>query len=128
MRGTAPVMLVLVIGVAAAMVTSSGFAAVWGAPPPQVQDASERVEDNASDLNPNNSPISGPVSSSESEIVGLITSGLGTIVSLAGAVVLFPLTLMQLGMPAWAALPLGSVAEILVGVSIIEFATNREWS
>jgi hypothetical protein len=121
-------MLVLVIGVAAAMVTASGFAAVWGAPPPQIDKASDRVESNASDLSPNEGPVSGPVSSSESEIVGLITSGLGTLVDLAGAVVLFPRTLMQLGVPAWAAVPLGFFAEILVGVSLIEFATNREWS
>lgn len=127
-RGTAPVMLVLVIGVAAAMVTASGFAGVWGAPPPQIDDASDRVSESADGLNPNNGPVSGPVSSSESEIVGLITSGLGTLVDLAGAVVLFPLTLMQLGVPAWAAVPLGSFAEILVGVSLIEFATNRDWS
>lgn len=128
MKGTFPVLVVLTIGVAAAMVTASGFAAVWGAPPPQVDKASDQVDESAGNLNPNSGPVAGPVSSSESDVVGLITSGLGAMTDLAGAVVLFPITLMQLGMPAWAAVPLGSVAEILVGVSLIEFATNREWT
>jgi len=128
MKGTAFVVLVLAIGTAAAIVTASGFASVWGADPPQVQGASDRVEGSAGELGPNDQPISGPVSAAESDVVGLITSGLGSITELAGAVVLFPVTLMELGMPAWAALPLGSVAEIFVGVSIIEFAANREWT
>lgn len=128
MRGTPFVLIVLVLGASAGMVTASGLAGVWGSPPPQVDDASGQLNDSASDLRPSSGPVEGPVSSSESDVVGLIVSGLGAITNMAGAVALLPLTLIQLGFPAWAGVPIGLLAQTVVGVSIIEFATNREWT
>ena len=133
MRGITPVLIVLCIGVAGAMLGGSGFADAWGSPTPETTGAQEELNGSASDLQPANRPnddsvISGPVSSADSSIVGLIASGLGTLVNTAGAVVLLPMTLVNLGFPAWFAYPLGSIAYVVVGVSIIEFDTNREWT
>lgn len=133
MRGITPVLIVLCIGVAGAMLAGSGFNAAWSAPTPQASGAQDELNSSASDLKPANRDgddpvISGPVSAADSSIVGLIASGLGTIVSAAGSVVLFPVTLVNMGFPTWFAYPLGSIAYVVVGVSVIEFATNREWT
>ena len=128
MRTIAAVMVVLAVGTSGAMLGMSGFADVWGAEPPQTSAAQEELENQSGVLNPNEGPIEGPVSSSESSIVGLITSGIGSITDLAGAVILLPITLMNLGFPAWFAIPLGTLAEVIVGIGLIEWATQREWT
>jgi hypothetical protein len=133
MRGTVPVLIVLCIGVAGLMLGGAGFHDAWGAPSPQTGGAQGELNKSASDLQPANRPdndslISGPVSSADSSIVGLIASGLGSIVNAAGSVVFLPVTLVNLGFPTWFAYPLGSIAYIVVGISVIEFATNREWT
>ncbi len=128
MRTVDPVLVVLAIGVAGAMLGMSGFTAVWGADTPSVDRASDKMNESAEAVSPNNGPVEGPVSSGDSSIVGLIANGLGSLVDIAGAVVLLPITLMNLGFPAWFAVPIGSIGEIIVGIGIFEFATNREWT
>jgi hypothetical protein len=128
MRTTAPVLLVFAVAVAGSMLALSGFGAAWGADPPQTDAAQSQLDESADQANPNNTPVSGPVSSGESEIIGLIASGLGSIVDFAAAVALLPLTLINLGVPAWFAYPIGSIAYLLAGIGVIEFATNREWT
>lgn len=128
MRTIAPVAIILAIGVAGVMIGMSGFGAAWGADPPQTQGAQENLNDSAEDMNPNEGPVSGPVSSGESDVVGLIADGLSSLVDIGAAVVLLPVTLMELGFPAYFAVPIGSLAYILVGIGLVEFATNREWT
>jgi hypothetical protein len=62
MRTKAAVLVVFVIGVAATMILMSGFASVWGTDPPQVERASDRVNESASSVSPDDEPVSGPVS------------------------------------------------------------------
>lgn len=128
MRTIAPVLLVLVIGTSGMMLGMSGFTDAWGSEPPQTDAAAEEVESGAGSVGPDDEPVSGPVTSGESNIVGLIVDGLSTLVGIAGAVLVLPVTLMNLGFPAWFAIPVGSVAEGIVGIGIIEFATQREWT
>jgi hypothetical protein len=128
MRTLASVLVVFAIAVAGSMMALSGFGAVWGADPPQTQAAQDQLDDSAAQANPNDEPISGPVSSGESDIVGLIANGSSAIVDFAAAVVLLPITLIKMGFPAWFALPIGSVAYLIAGVGAIEFVTNREWT
>lgn len=128
MRTTMPVLMVFAIAVAGSMLALSGFGAAWGAEPPQTAAAQEQLNDSAAQANPNDQPVAGPVSSGQSDVVGLIANGLGSIVDFAGAVALLPLTLINLGFPVWFAVPLGSVAYLLAGIGIIEFGTNREWT
>jgi len=128
MNTTTPVLLVLSIGVAGLMLSMSGFAGVWGAPVPQTQGAQEEVEDSASDLSPGEGPNEGPVNSGESSVIGLITNALSAITSIAGAILLLPVTLMEIGFPPFFAVPIGLLAQIIGGIGLLEFATNREWS
>ena len=128
MRTITPVLLVLAIGTAGMMLGMSGFTAAWGAPAPQTDAAADAVNGSAGSVGPNEGPVSGPVSTGDSSIVGLIVSGLSSLVDIAGAVVLLPLTLMNLGFPAWFSVPLGLLAQAIVGIGLVEFATNREWS
>jgi hypothetical protein len=121
-------MLVFTIAVAGSMLALSGFGAAWGAEPPQTEAAQSQLDQSADQANPNDAPISGPVSSGDSDIVGLIASGLGSITDFAAAALLLPVTLMDLGFPAWAAIPIGSFGYLLAGIGVIEFATNREWT
>lgn len=128
MRTIVPVFVVLAIAVAGMMLGMSGFQSAWGAPAPQTASAQDQLNASAQNASPNEGPVEGPVSSGESSIVGLIVNGLTTMVDIAGGVVLLPLTLMNLGFPAYFAIPVGALAELLVGIGLIEFATNREWT
>lgn len=130
MRTTAPILIVLCIGVGGGMIGMSGFADAWGAPQPETTGAQEQLEDTSESVNPAGpeGSASGPVSSGESSIVGLVVDGATSIVGIAASVALLPVTLMNLGFPAWFALPLGSLAYLIAGIGVIEFATNREWT
>ena len=130
MRTTAPVIMILCIGVAGAMVSMSGFADVWGTPEPQTAGAESALEDSADSVNPTGEEgsASGPVSSGESNIVGLIVDGGRSLAGIAAAVVLFPVTMINLGFPAWFSLPIGWFVYTLGGIGIIEWGTNREWT
>lgn len=128
MRTIAPVMIVLALGVSGAMIGASGFSDAWGAPTPDTSGAQDQVDKSGSNLTPQQGPVEGPVSSGESSVVGLISDGLKQLVLVAGAVALLPITLMRLGFPGWFALPIGSIAYTIVGIGLIQFATNRRWS
>lgn len=120
-------MVVLCIAVSGSMLGMSGFYDAWGAPAPQTDAAQDRLNDSAADVNPSGGAVSGPVSSSEGEIVGLIVNGLTSLTDAAGAVVLLPITLINLGFPVWFAMPVGGLATFLAGVGIIQWVTNRVW-
>jgi len=128
MRTLAPIMIVLCIGVAGAMIGGSGFADAWGTPEPDTAGAERQLEESGEDVNPagEGGSASGPVSSGDSSIVGLIIDGSRALVGVLVGVALLPVTLMNLGAPAWFALPVGSLAYVVTGIGAIEFATNRE--
>lgn len=128
MRTIAPVMVVMALGVAGMMLGMSGFNDAWGAPAPQTSAAQEELNQSAERVDPQETPISGPVSAADSSTVGLIASALGTITDMVAAVVVLPLTLINLGFPPFFAVPLGLLAQLITGVGLIEFAVNREWT
>lgn len=128
MRTITPMLVVLALGVSGMMLGMSGFADAWGAKPPQTTAAEEQLNDSASGLNPGDGPVQGPVSAADSSIVGLLASGLGNLVNVAASVALLPVTLINLGFPAWFSVPVGLFGQLTLGIGIIEFATNREWT
>lgn len=128
MRTLVPLGAVLAIAVAGAILGGSGFAAAWGAEPPTTaQGAQDRLNQSSSGVQPSNSPIDGPLSQTDDSIIGLIGSGLGSIVDIAGMAAFLPVTLTNLGFPAYFAYPLGTLAQLLTGIGVIQFAINREW-
>lgn len=129
MRTTAPALVVMCIGLAGMMLGASGFEDAWGAPAPKTDAAQEEIQkaNNSSGVKGSDGPISGPVSSSDSSIVGLISDGLSGLTNIAGAVIVLPQTLINIGFPGWFAWPIGTFASALAGIGIIQFATNRVW-
>lgn len=132
MNGKAPVFMVLCLAVAGAMLGASGFADAWGAEPPKTDAAQDELNQSreADPINPgpNSTGVSGPVNgASGSDIVGLIISGAQSLASIVAGVVVLPITLINLGIPAWAAVPIGGLAEVIVGISLIQFVTGRDW-
>lgn len=127
MRTIATVVAVLVIGTSGLMLGMSGFEAAWGAEPPQTDAAADEVEKGAGNVGPNEKPVTGPVTSGDSSIVGIIVDGITSLIKLAGAVIVLPATLMNLGFPAWFAIPIGSLAELIAGIGLIQFASKRDW-
>lgn len=126
MKGTYPVMLVLALGIASMMWGMSGIGAVYGGPQDDLQ-TGEAVENTANESSVEGYDAdAGP--NQGGNIVGLIFDGIGRIVSVAGMVVLLPLEIHNLGFPWWFAVPVGMLAQTIAGISIIEFATQREWT
>lgn len=119
--------MVLSVGVAAMMLGMSGFTAAWGAPAPQTDAAVSELNRSNENFNASDPPVEGPVSSTDSSFIGLLTSGLQSVVDVAAAVVVLPLTLINLGFPAWFSVPLGLLAQFLTAVGVVQFATKRDW-
>lgn len=126
MRGIAGVMIVVAIGIASMMLGMSGFGTAWGAPDTGGSPAAAEVNDSASEVGPQGQPISGPVSTGDSSVVGLIVSGGQAFISFLGSVAVFPIVLIDLGFPPYMAVPGGILAQLLAGISIIEWYSNRE--
>lgn len=128
MRTITPVMIVMCIGLAGAMVSGAGLADAWGTDPPQTAAAQEQLNKNSDRVDPQGTPVKGPVSSGDSDLVGVIVNGITSLVKTAAAVAVMPVTLMNLSFPIWFAVPVGSFGTLLVGIGIVEFASNREWT
>lgn len=128
MRTKFPVLVVMALGTATMMWTLSGFGMVYQ------QDASDPITGLESDQAVNDSASNSPAgsegfsSSTEAQgdnIVGIILTGIQTIVGFASTVAMLPAEMMDLGWPSWAAGPLGTLAVVFVGIGIAQFASNR---
>lgn len=119
-------MVLFAIGLAGAFFAGSGFNGLV-----QGDGGTQQVSDVV-----NNSADGSVVGDSESltgsrettgdgSIVGLVIGGGRVIGSVIGKIVLLPFTLMQLGFPAWFALPVGAFSELVVSVGLIQFITGR---
>jgi hypothetical protein len=109
------------------MWSMSGFGAMYTADNVDDLDSGEEVSDAS-----NNSSVSkfdadaGP--NQGGNIIGLIFAGLDRLIGLAGLVLLLPAELHDLGFPWWFSLPIGLLAQTIVGIGIFEFASQREWT
>jgi len=125
-------MIVFALAISGAMFGASGAADVWGSETPQTDAAEDALDEQASQNNPNpndkeEGPIAGPVSSGDSDIVGLIANGLGSIAGIAAAVAALPTTLVNLHIPGWFASAVSPMILLLASIGVIQWATNRYW-
>lgn len=119
--------VVLCFGVAFAMIGGApGFAAIFGEDPDdhQTTRALDEIAEDAAVDGDEDDPggLSAEVAGdSEPTLVGVAISGGQFAASLVGAVALLPVTLMQLGMPGYAAVPLGGMAQIVALIGLVQF-------
>lgn len=128
MKTKTPIMIVLSLAVAGMMIQMSGLPAVWAGGVSTADQAQRELNESSGQLSPDeNAPVSGPGGTGDSDIIGLVTDSLSTFASIGAAVVVLPITLMRLGFPAFFAVPVGIVSELIVGIGVIQFGTGRIW-
>ena len=123
--------VVLCFGVAFAMIGGSGLGGAIFGEAPDEHDTIDVIEDNAENASVDEDDGGGLVadvaSDSEPTLVGVAISAGQFAASLVGAVVLLPITLMQLGMPTYAAVPLGGMAQIVAFIGLAQFVRGTEY-
>jgi hypothetical protein len=127
MKTTYPVLVVMALAVASLMWGMSGIGSLYTDDRMSEIQSGEDLEKTSE-----NSSVHGYNASAGpnegGNIFGLIISGAVRVSRIAGMVVLLPLELYTLGFPWWFAAPVGTLIELIVGIGILEFVTNREWT
>lgn len=122
--------LVLAFGLAFALLSGSGIgAAVFGESPGDAETTRtiEEVSNQSSVDKEEDGGLGADVTGdNEPTLVGLAISGGKFLAGLVGAVALLPLTLMRLGFPAYFALPVGGIAQIIAFVGLVQFTRLGE--
>jgi len=124
--------VVLAFGVSFALLSGSGIgAAVFGESPGDAQ-SSRTLDDISKDasVDPDSegSGLSADVGGdNEPTLVGVAISGGRFAASLVAAVGLVPVTLMRLGFPAYFAVPVGGVAQVIAFIGLIQFIRGTEY-
>jgi len=128
MRTIAVVGLVMCFGVAFALMAGSGVGAQIFGVDASGQPTIDALEDSGSDADVSEEGVSGDVAGdNEPTLVGFAISGGSFIIGLISAVALLPVTLGNLGMPIYAAVPFGLAAQVIATVGLYQFITGREW-
>jgi hypothetical protein len=123
-RTTFPLAAILCIALAAAFFAGSGFNAIVDGEA-NVEQVSDEVNDTANDSVGGPGELSGSRSGGDDSIVGLAIAGARNVGTFMALILLLPLTLQELGFPAWFALPVGGVLEIIVSIGVIQFVVGR---
>ena len=129
MRTKGVVGVVLSFSLAFALMSGSGIGpAVFGEDPggAEVSGVVEDASEDASLDEDDGGLIADIAGDDEPSIVGLVLSTGAFLTSLLVSVALLPVTLMRLGFPTYAAVPLGGIAQILAFIGLAQFLTGRE--
>lgn len=132
MRSKTVLGVVLAFGVAFALLSGSGIgAAIFGEGPGDAETSrtlDEIGDDAGVDGDGEGSGLSADVAGdNEPTLVGVAISGGQFAAQLVGAVALMPVTLMRLGFPAYFAIPIGGVAQIIAFIGLIQFVRGTEY-
>ena len=133
MRTKSVIGVVLCFGVAFAMIGGSGIGAAIFSENPEDHQTTRALDEIAEDAavdGDEDDPggLSAEVAGdSEPTLVGIAISAGQFAASLVGAVALLPVTLMQLGMPGYAAVPLGGMAQIVALIGLVQFIRGTEF-
>lgn len=115
------------IAVGALIWQMAGFASVVGPGPADDLRSGEAINDTARNSTINES-FSGDARASDGSLVGFSISAISAIFDLVGFIVLLPWELNTLGLPWWAAYPLGILGWIIMSFGLVQFAGNRRFS
>jgi hypothetical protein len=129
MRTIAPILFVAALGTAALIWGLSGFGAVYGVNDPvSGLESGDALEDQANDSAVSNQgQFNGSADNTDGSdnIVGIVISGISAVVQFATLVAFLPFELQRLGFPFYFAFPLGVLTQAIVGVGVVQFASNR---
>lgn len=125
MRGNVILGVMFSLAIAGSLIIGSGFAALYGLGDP-VGPVDDRVEEQSEQSSLKNGSIAGEnAPSQDSSIVSAIVDGAKRIMDIVSLALVLPYGLMQLGFPAWFALPVGTIAFIIGGIQVTQFITGR---
>lgn len=130
MRTTGAIIAVLLFGFAFTVVSGAGLAGAWGIDNPLGGSDAAGAFGDAGEQSPGGEGSVGgsaQQSSGETDIVSLTLDGARFFGFVVGKIALLPITLNQLGLPLFAAAPIGLFAQFLGGVGLIQFIGNRVW-
>lgn len=116
---------ILSIAIGALMWQLGGFGDLFaGTSPGENLNSGEQVkgESNTSVVDGN---FSGDARASDGSLVGLIISGAQDIIDSVTLVLYLPMELAELGLPTWAARPIGSLASVVIGIGLIQLVIGR---
>lgn len=131
MRTIAALVFVLALGVSFSIVSATGLAGVLGADrAPDGSQVEENLNSSAgqSPLGDQDSLTGGISQTGDANLIGVIITAGGLAADFAIGVLLLPVTLSNLGLPLYAAAPLGLFIQTITGIGVIEFFINREWT
>jgi len=127
MRTTLPLAIMLSLAVMFAFFAGSGFNGIVRGDAQgggQAADELEQQADNSSVAE--DEAVSGSrAASDEGSLVGVIIGAGQSVMRIMGMIALLPLTLRNLGFPAWFSAPVGSLVYVVAGVGILQFITGR---
>jgi hypothetical protein len=133
-----PVIVTIAFAVSFAILGQAGFFAAWGGDVgvERGESVTDELNEGAEDV-----PVGGgedirgdaSASGDNSDIITMVVNGGKTLGSIAGMVATLPGVLYDLAYPflgpvAVIVYPLGSAGTLLVGIGVIEWLTNREWT
>lgn len=104
-----------------------GFASEFAGEDPGGDLASPAEINESARKGPVSGDFSGDARASDGSLVGLIISGGSTLKSMAVAVVYLPGELIALGLPRYAARPLGTLATLMTSIGLILLIIGRVW-
>ena len=131
MRTIPVVLFVLSLGVSFAIIGGAGVGASIfgvGSQDAGTQEALDDAQKNTSLNKSDDGGLRGDVQgNNEPTVVGLVLSAGKAVVNVALVVGLLPYVLINLGFPAYFAVPVGGFAQIVVGIGVFQFVTGRIW-
>jgi len=131
MRTIPVVLFVLSLGVSFAIIGGAGVGASIfgvGSQDAGTQEALDDAQKNTSLNKSDDGGLRGDVQgNNEPTVVGLVLSAGKAVVNVALVVGLLPYVLINLGFPAYFALPVGGFAQVVAGIGVFQFLTGRVW-
>jgi len=124
--------VVLCFGLAFSLLAGSGIgAAIFGAAPGDAE-TSRTVGDIANDSEVDSDNDEGGLAAdvsgdNEPTLVGVAISGGQFAAQLVASVALLPVTLLRLGFPAYFAVPVGGIAQIVAFIGLVQFVRGTEY-
>lgn len=127
---TAGIVVVALLFVAVGLLVSmSGLGQVYDRGYSDTSGPSDQFNDTANQSPADDGNLSGDVGSNDGDqnIIGFLINGASGVLDAVKFVATLPIQLNQLGLPWYAAYPVGAFIEIVAGIGFVQFVTGREY-